>query len=94
MTKNDHTNYISSAMQERLDSPAYHLAVFRDPATIQKEELMDEFLSHVESEFEMSQEEMSDLQALVNDFLGYDIKRAEQGELELLDRWNKSVTGE
>lgn len=70
------------------------VAAFRNPATIQKEEMFEEFMAHVEDKFEMSKEDLSDLQALINDFLGYDIKRAEQGERELLERWNQSVKGE
>ena len=93
VTKSDTPRYVSSAMEERLESHAYHLAIARNPDTIQKEEILDAFFDHVKDNFELDNEQLSDLSALINDFLGYDVKKAEQGELELLKRWNQSVKG-
>lgn len=84
-------NYEPQSLQDRKNSDAYHLAIFQSPETIAKEEMMEEFLSFVEDEFDMSQDEMSDLQALVNEFVGYDIKKVEQAEKEKLTLWKTSV---
>lgn len=93
MTRNPPTSYEPQAMKDRRMSDEFHTLIFRDPETQAKETVMDDFLDFVQDEFEMSTEEMSDLQALVNAFVGYDIDKATRGEKALLERWNKSVLG-
>ena len=79
------------AMRDRLASSDYHARLYRSPETIQREEMLEEFLDFVKDEFEMSNEELDDLQVLINEFVGYDIKKAKQGEKEMLARWTESA---
>ena len=71
-----------------------HALKYRNPETITKEEIMEDFIMFAEDELEISQENLLNLQSLIDKYLGYDIKKAEAGELELLARWNQSVKGE
>lgn len=70
-------------------SDEYSVAIYRNPETIAKEEVMQDFLYHVEYEFDMTEEEMDNLKALVVDFLGYDIKKVESGEKKMMEKWSK-----
>ena len=90
-TKRQSTGYNPRNYINYLQSDEYHIQAYRNPETIQKEEIMDSFMEFIADEFELSQDELSDIQALVNEFVGYDIKKAEQGEQKLLARWIESV---
>lgn len=93
MTRTPPTNYAPQSMKDRLASDEYHALLFRNPETEAKENMMDDFMSFVEDEFELSNDEKNDLQELVNAFIGYDSKKVKQGEKAMLDRWIKSVNG-
>lgn len=93
MTHTPPTSYAPQSMKDRLASDEYNTLLFRNPETIAKESIMDDFLDFVDDEFELSNEEKDDLQVLVNAFIGYDIKKAEQGEKSMLARWIQSVNG-
>lgn len=93
MTHNPPTSYAPQSMKDRLASDEYHALIYRNPETEAKENIMDDFLSFVDDEFELSNEERDDLQVLVNAFIGYDSKKAEQGEKSMLAKWIQSVNG-
>lgn len=71
------------------------LRLFQNEEVQKKEEVMDDFIFFLayDCETELTKEQTSDLQNLINLFLGYDIDRVKQAELTLLERWNKSVLG-
>jgi uncharacterized protein YwqG len=92
MESKNNSHYEPQSTRELKNSPAYHLALFQSDEVQAKEEILDEFLDFVQDEFEISQEDMSDLQALVNAFVGYDIKKVEQAEKEKLQAWKTAVS--
>lgn len=75
-------------------SEKYSVSVYRNPETLVKEKIMHDFLYHVEYEFDMSQDEMDNLKALIVDYLGYDIKKVEYGEKNMLEKWIKGAKNE
>ncbi len=83
--------YEPAELQKHRESNLYHVRTYRKDSTITKEEIMEEFISFVTDEFEMSDSDLSDLQCLADAFVGYDSKKAIAGEKELLARWKKSV---
>lgn len=82
---------MSNAMRERLLSNSFNVAIFRNPETETKENIMQDFLDHCEEEFEFSNEDFADLCSLVQSFLQYDQKKVEAGELEMLQAWKDAV---
>lgn len=70
------------------------VAKFRKPENIHAEEVLQDFLDYVQDEFfEDDKEGFSDLESLVQSFLGWDQKKVEQGEQELLTRWIEATKG-
>lgn len=94
MTRNESTSYKPSAMQNYEDSDIFHAKVRRNPETTRREDVMEDFMLFVDNEFEMTKKEKSNLQELVNAFIGYDSKKAELGEREMLASWIQNVKGE
>ena len=72
------------------DDKKKHVLLFRNPETEQKENALDDFMFWLEHdcELEVSKEDMNDLQNLINLYVGYDIDKVKQGELEMLEKWN------
>ena len=93
MTHNPPNHYEPKELIDRRNSDEFHAKTFRNPETITREKIMDDFMLFVEDGFEMSQEEMSDPQALVNEFIGYDSEKSKKVEKEMLKRWVQSVKG-
>jgi len=85
-------SYKSSKQLTWESSPLYHAMLYRKPETIAKEEVLDEFIDFLQndSEFEYTDEELSNIQAMANEFLAFDLKKAEAGEKEMLANWKRS----
>ena len=69
--------------------------IFRSPETEAKESAMDDFMFWLEHdcELEVSKEDLNDLQNLINLYVGYDIDKVKQGELEMLQTWKDATNG-
>lgn len=70
------------------------VAVYRKPETEQKEIILQNFFEFAKDQFELNESDAGDLQAMIQEFLGYDEKKVEEGEKELLQQWINSVKGE
>lgn len=88
-------SYKTIAQTDWKDNPLYHVLVYRKPETEEKENALDDFLFWLDhdSEEELGKNSRDDLQSLINNYVGYDIDKVKQGELLMLERWNKSVLG-
>lgn len=80
------------AWYDKPNSRIQEVKIFRNPETLQRETVLEDFMWFLrcESEKDLSDEQLKDIQSLINEFLGYTFEEVEQGELLLLERWNKS----
>ncbi len=74
-------------------SPLYNVKVYRNPETLAKEEVLEDFILFLQTEYEaedyhnLSDEEIQSVHRMITKFLAYDQNKVEQGERELLDQW-------
>ena len=76
-------------------SLAYHVRHWRNVPK-ETEDTLEDFLAWLEYDDEspdMSEDELKAVKALVDAYLGRDMKKVRQGEKELLAKWMQNVKG-
>jgi hypothetical protein len=87
-------SYKSSERIAWEQSPHYAVIKFRDPETIRREELLEEFTDWLEDECDSEYAEVTarEIKALAADFLQYSQEKVKAGEQELLEQWIKACS--
>lgn len=76
------------------ESPRYHVAHWRNPETIQEEEVLSSFLDWLRESYDddiLLPSEFHQIELFVDEYLQHDEQKIKQGESELLENWIKSV---